>query len=249
MGLLQHLEELRRRIINSFLSIIVVAGICLWWQKDIYNWVMQPVMQALRDNHLPEKLAYTNPTEPFNTFMKMAMIAGVFIASPIVLYQVWAFIRPALYKSERRYVIPFMISTVGLFLGGGYFGYKMVYPSALNFLIGYADPTHYVSMITLSEYTNLFLTIILGLGLVFEMPILVFFLSFFGIVSAKWMLRNMRYAILGIFVVAAILSPTPDVTNMCLFALPMLGLYLVSVLIAWIFHPAQRKNRKKAQGA
>ncbi len=138
-------------------------------------------------------------------YLKISLLAGLFLASPFVLYQVWAFIAPGLYRNERRYVMPFMFSTVGLFLAGGYFGYKMVYPAALDFLIGFSG--QFTPMITVGEYTDLFLTIIAGLGIVFEMPILVFFLALMGILSAGWMWRNFRYAILVIFIISAIITP------------------------------------------
>src|SRR5262249_722442 len=159
-----------------------------------------------------EKLVYLNPTEPFNLYLKIGFMAGLFVASPIVLYQLWLFISPGLYRHEKKYVLPFILSTVGLFFSAGYFHYKMLYPAALDFLIGYGK--QFQPMITIGEYTDLFLTIILGLGVVFELPILVFFLALMGIVSAGWMWRNIRYAILAIFVIAAILTPTTDILNM-----------------------------------
>jgi sec-independent protein translocase protein TatC len=136
-----------------------------------------------------------------------------------------------------------MFSTVSLFLAGGLFGYKMVYPAALDFLIGYGK--QFQPMITIGEYTDLFLTIIIGLGAIFEMPILVFFLALMGIVSAGWMWRNVRYSILVIFIIAAVLTPTTDIMNMCLFALPMVVLYLLSIGVAWLVHPKQRRKRKE----
>jgi len=158
-----------------------------------------------------------------------------------VLYQVWLFISPGLYRNEKRYVVPFMFSTVGLFMAGGYFGYKLVYPQALEFLIGYGK--QFQPMITIGEYTNLFLTIIVGMGAIFELPILVFFLSLLGIITAGWMWRNLRYSILVIFIIAAILTPTTDILNMCIFAAPMVALYVLSIGIAWMVHPKQRKAR------
>jgi len=129
---------------------------------------------------------------------------------------------------------------------GGYFGYRLVYPAALKFLIGIG--TQFTPMITIHEYTDLFLTVILGLGLVFEMPILVFFLSMMGIVSPRWMWHNVRYSILVIFIIAAILTPTTDILNMCLFAAPMVGLYILSIGVAWIVHPSQRRARRARKG-
>ncbi|MBZ5630413.1 MAG: twin-arginine translocase subunit TatC [Acidobacteriia bacterium] len=247
MSFLDHLEELRKRIIWSLLY--VAAGFCVCWfyAERIYAFVQVPIMQALRNHHLDQKLVFLNPTEPFNMYMKVGFVAGLFLASPLVLYQVWAFIAPGLYRHEKRYVVPFMVSSVGLFIAGGVFGYKIVFPAALDFLIGYG--AQFQPMITIGEYTDLFLTIIIGLGIIFEMPILVFFLSLMGVVSAGWMWRNLRYSILVIFIIAAIVTPTTDILNMCLFAAPMVLLYVVSIFIAWLVSPARRKARSKAEAA
>src|SRR5947207_4224404 len=196
-------------------------------------------MDALQRNGMAEKLVYLNPTEPFNLYLKVAFLAGLFVTSPFVLYQVWLFISPGLYRNEKRYVLPFMFSTVFLFLGGGLFAYKMVYPAALNFLIDYGK--QFQPMITIGEYTDLFLTIMIGMGVIFELPILVFFLALMGIVNAGWMWRNLRYSILVIFIIAAIITPTTDILNMCIFAAPMIVLYLFSIVVAWMVHPKRRK--------
>jgi sec-independent protein translocase protein TatC len=241
MGFLEHLEELRKRIIYSIIAIAAGFFICWGFAERIYGVIQRPVMEALQHNGLSAKLVYLNPTEPFNLYLKVAGMAGLFIASPIVLYQIWCFISPGLYRNEKRYVMPFMVSTIALFLAGGYFGYKVVLPQALVFLIGFGKD--FQPMITLSEYSSLFLTIYVGLGVIFEMPVLVFFLSLMGIVSPGWMWHNIRYAILGIFVVAAIITPTPDILNMCIFAAPMVALYILSIAIAWMVHPNQRKAR------
>ena len=242
MGFMEHLEELRKRIILSVVSIGVGFGVCYWWHDKIFSWMQAPIVFALKNHNLPVNLVYTNPTDPFNMYLKVSLIVGIFVASPFVLYQVWAFIAPGLYKNERRYVAPFMFSTVGLFVAGGLFAYKMVYPAALDFLIGYSQ--QFTPMITINEYTNLFMTIVLGLGVVFEMPILVFFLALFGIVSPGWMWRNLRYSILVIFIIAAVITPTTDIMNMCIFAAPMIVLYLASIGVAWFVHPKNRKKRE-----
>ncbi|OLB21705.1 MAG: twin arginine-targeting protein translocase TatC [Acidobacteriales bacterium 13_2_20CM_55_8] len=246
MSFLEHLEELRKRIIYSLIAVTVGFFACWNYHEFIFRFVQRPVMDALQRNGMAEKLVYLNPTEPFNLYLKVAFLAGLFVTSPFVLYQVWLFISPGLYRNEKRYVLPFMFSTVFLFLGGGLFAYKMVYPAALNFLIDYGK--QFQPMITIGEYTDLFLTIMLGMGLIFEMPILVFFLSMMGIVSPRWMWRNVRYSILVIFIVAAILTPTTDILNMCLFAAPMVGLYILSIGVAWIVHPSQRRARRARKG-
>src|SRR5438552_9117844 len=209
MSFLDHLEELRKRLIYSIIGVAVGFFFCWGYAERIFGLMQRPIMNALKSNGLSAKLVYLNPTEPFNLYLKVGFMAGLFVASPFVLYQLWCFISPGLYRNEKRYVTPFMVSTVALFLAGGYFGYKLVLPQALVFLIGYGK--EFQPMITLGEYSSLFLAIIVGLGVIFEMPILVFFLALMGIVSSGWMWTNIRYAILGIFVVAAIITPTPDI--------------------------------------
>jgi len=157
-----------------------------------------------------------------------------------VFYQVWLFIAPGLYREEKRYVLPFLLSTVGLFIAGGFFGYKMVYPASLDFLIGYGQ--RFQPMITIGEYTKLFVTIILGLGLIFEMPILVLFLALMRVMTARWMWRNLRYSILVIFIVAAVITPTTDILNMCLFAAPMIALYAISMGVAWLVNSTRERG-------
>jgi len=169
MGFLEHLEELRRRLIYSILSVAAGFLACWVYRESIYSFIQRPIIDALHKNGMPEKLFYLNPTEPFNLYVKITLLAGLFVASPFVLYQVWMFISPGLYRNEKRYVVPFMFSTVFLFLAGGLFGYKIAYPKALDFLIDFGKK--FQPMITVSEYTDLFLTIIIGLGLIFEMPV------------------------------------------------------------------------------
>lgn len=238
MPLLKHLEELRKRVIYSMISVAVGFGVAWGYAEKIYELMERPIIAALRANGLPEKLVYTNPTDPFNIYLKIGLIAGVFIASPAVLYQVWMFISPGLYRHEKKYIFPFLIATVGLFLAGGYFGYRVVYPEALTFLIEYGR--QFQPMITVGEYTDLFLTVIIGLGVVFELPTVIFFLALMGVVTAGFLWKQIRYAILIIFTIAAILTPTTDIVNMCVFAGPMVVLYIVSIGIAWLVHPQRR---------
>jgi sec-independent protein translocase protein TatC len=245
MGFLDHLEELRRRLVYSIAAVAVGFFACWGFREKIYAVMQKPIMDALKANGVPEKLVYLNPTEPFNLYLKIAALAGLFLTSPFVLYQVWMFISPGLYRNEKRYVVPFMVSTIALFTTGGYFGYRIVYPRALEFLIGFGS--QFQPMITISEYTSLFLSIVLGMGLIFEMPILIFFLALMGIISASFMWNNFRYAILVIFIVAAIVTPTPDIMSMLIFASPMVALYGASIGIAWVVHPKQRRARKEKQ--
>ncbi|MGO9088097.1 MAG: twin-arginine translocase subunit TatC [Candidatus Sulfotelmatobacter sp.] len=242
MGFLDHLEELRKRIVYSIGAVAVGMVVCWGYRERIYAIMQTPIVNVLRKHKLPEKLVYLNPTDPFNLYLKIAALAGLFLTSPFVLYQVWMFISPGLYRREKKYVFPFMFSTITLFTLGGYFGYKIAYPRALEFLIDFGQ--QFQPTITISEYTQLFLSIVLGMGLIFEMPIVVFFLSFMGILSPGFMLKHFRYAILIIFIIAAIVTPSPDVFNMCVFASPMLGLYGLSVGVAWLVHPKTREARE-----
>jgi sec-independent protein translocase protein TatC len=242
MSFLEHLEELRTRIFHAVVAIALGMVACWFVRERLVTFMTAPIIEVLKAKGQADKLVYLNPTEPFNLFLKICALAGLFVTSPYVLYQVWLFISPGLYRREKKYVVPFMSSSILLFVAGGYFGYRLVYPAALDFLIGFGH--QFAAMITIHEYTDLFLTVILGLGIVFEMPILIFFLALMGVVSAGWMWRNIRYAVLGIFIVAGALAPTPDISSMVIFASPMLVLYVASIGIAWFVHPTQRKARE-----
>jgi len=244
MGFLDHLEELRKRIVYSISAVAVGAGVCWVFRVRLYGIMQQPIVDVLRKYKLPEKLGYLNPTDPFNLYLKVAALGGLFLTSPFVLYQVWLFIAPGLYRNEKRYVFPFMASTITLFAAGGFFGYRIAYPRALDFLIGFGQ--QFQPMITIQEYTQLFLSIVIGMGVIFELPVVVFFLAFLGIVTPAFLVRHFRYAILIIFIIAAIVTPTPDVINMCIFASPMLALYALSIGVAWLVHPERRKAREQA---
>jgi sec-independent protein translocase protein TatC len=240
MPLLAHLEELRKRVILSVLGVLVGFISCWSFADRIFSLMQQPIIGALRHHGIAGGLVYLNPTDPFNLYLYVALVGGLFAASPFVFYQLWLFIAPGLYRKEKRYVLPFLLSTVGLFIAGGLFGYKMVYPASLDFLIGFGQ--QFQPMITVGEYTRLFVTIIVGLGLIFEMPILVFFLALMRLITARWMWRNVRYSILVIFIIAAIVTPTADILNMCLFAAPMVALYAISIGVAWLVNSKRKRG-------
>jgi sec-independent protein translocase protein TatC len=192
------------------------------------------------------KMTMTHPTDALELDIKTAVVFGAILASPFILYQIWLFISPGLYAHEKRYVFPFMASTVGLFLGGAWFGYRWVLPGAIKVLVlGYG--AHFTHMITIDDYTGFFLAVILGLGICFELPILMFFLALFGIADARFFLKQWQYAIMIIFLIAAILCPLPDPVGMCLFASPMLALYFIGILVAWFVHPSRRKAKEIPQ--
>jgi len=239
MSLMEHLEELRKRIFRSAAYLGIGFAIAWTFRYQFYSFIRAPY-----DKLGLGGLNYMHPTDPINLYIIASLIGGAILASPFILYQVWLFISPGMYANEKRYVFPFMGTTVGLFLGGAWFGYRWVLPGALNILInGFGKGFHAVIM--MQEYNGFFLAIILGLGITFELPILIFFLALFGIVDAKFLIKHIRYAILIIFIIAAIICPMPDPINMCLFAMPMLILYMVGVGVAFFVHPDRRKRKEK----
>ena len=237
MSLMEHLEELRKRLIHSVVYLLVGFAIAYVFHERLYGIVQAPL------DKLHISLNFTHPTDALNLYLKTALVGGAILASPFILYQIWLFISPGMYAHEKKYVWPFMSATVGLFLAGAWFGYHWVLPGAIKVLI-LDFGKHFNPMLTIEDYTGFFLAVILGLGICFELPILIFFLALFGIVDAKFLLHHFRYAILVIFLIAAIICPLPDPFSMCLFASPMLVLYFLGVAIACFVHPARRKARE-----
>jgi sec-independent protein translocase protein TatC len=242
MTFFEHLSELRKRIINSLISIAVGAGIGWFVAPHFVNWITKPMLKALDQAHLEQKLVYTHPAGYLNLLISLSVYLGLVIASPWILYQIWLFVAPALYKHERSAITGFLFSTVFLFLAGIAFGYFVSLPYVLRFLISFQGPV--VPLISINEYFDLILMILLGLGLVFELPILIFFLSVFGIVTPKFLIKNFRYAILVIALLAAILTPTPDATTMLVFMAILVALYFVGVAVSWVV--VRRRERRLA---
>ena len=239
MTLMEHLDELRKRIVHSALYLAGGFGVAWIFHNRIVELFQAPLI------HIGKSLVFTHPMDALNLYLQASLVAGAIIASPFILYQVWLFIAPGLYQKERRFVIPFMTATVGLFLGGAGFGYFWVLPAAIKILV--VDFGHnFTSMITIEDYTSFFLSVILGLGISFELPILIFFLALFGIVSPKFLWKNIRYAILAVFLVAAIITPSPDPWTMCIYAIPMLSLYLIGIGVAWWVHPSRKRKKEAA---
>ena len=237
MSLMEHLEELRKRLIASVASLAVGIVIAYAFHDRLVAFIQKPLVD------IGLKMTMTHPTDALNLVVKTSFVVGIIIASPFILYQVWLFISPGLYAHEKKYVFPFMFTTVGLFLSGAWFGYHYVLPGAMVFLIE-GIGKNFTHMITIEDYTQFFLSVILGLGICFELPILMFFLALFGIADGKFFLRQWRYAVLIIFLVSAIICPLQDPFSMCLFASPMLALYLLGVVVAFFVHPDRRKAKE-----
>src|SRR5271155_1370870 len=246
MTFFEHLVELRKRIVNSLIAIVIGTFAGVYLSRYFINWINKPILKALADAHLEKKLIYTHPAGALNLIITVGVYLGIVLASPVVLYQIWLFVAPALYKHERSAVTGFLFSTVFLFLAGIAFGYFITLPYVLKFLIGFQKFGGSVApLISINEYFDLILMILLGLGLVFELPILIFFLSVFGIVTPKFLIKNFRYAILVIAVVAAVITPTPDAQTMLIFMCPMVLLYFVGIAVS---AAVVRKKKRAAIG-
>ncbi len=229
MSFLEHLDELRRRLVRiiTYLGIGFLA--CFYFSKQIYHFISIPMLKTLAG----AKLAYTNITDPFTIYMKVAFIAGIFLTLPFTLYEVWKFIAPGLYRKEKKYVLPFMFSSIILFLLGAAFCYYIVLPPAYGFLSKLGSD--FMPVIKIDEYLDLTNMMILGFGLIFEMPVIVAFLSIFGLISAQFLWSKFRYSIVGIVALAAIISPTGDAFNLMVWAAPMILLYIISIGVAALF--------------
>ena len=245
MSFMEHLEELRVRLIRAILGLAVAFLASMFFSKELWNLVQEPAVAALK--HLgvnPPRLVYISPMEGFNIiWLKMPALVSLFLGSPWVLYQVWAFISPGLYKREKRWAVPFILCTAGLFIAGGCFAYFVAFRYGLEFLLGIGRDVSVSPMVTINEYFDLFVNVTLGIGLVFEMPVIIFFLTLLRLASPSFLLRHSRYAILAITVLAAIVTPTPDVFNMMIFAVPMVMLFFVGVFASYLL-VLRREGRK-----
>ena len=235
MSFLEHLEELRSRIIKILIGMGVALGISLTFCDPLWHFVVQPAKAALIANGYPPTLAQITPMEAFNViWFKLPVVCAIFIASPWVLYQVWAFISPGLYRKEKKWAVPFVLGTAGLFILGGLFGYFVAFRYGLTFLLGIGVGKDIVTVVSVTEYFDMFVNVILGVGAVFEMPVLIFFLILLRLVTPGFLVRHSRYAILIIFIIAAVVTPTPDIFNMTLFAMPMLILFYLGVFLGYL---------------
>ena len=247
MTFFEHLIELRKRIIHSLIAVAVGAAVGWFVAPRIVNLITIPIQKALTAHKLNPQLVYTGPTDYLSLLIKLSIYIGIVMASPIILYQVWLFVAPALYKHERSAITGFLFSTVFLFLAGIAFAYLVALPHILNFLVGFQGPV--VPLIKIDDYFDLVLLVIVALGLVFELPVLIFFLTLFGIVTPKFLIENTKYAVLVITVVAAVVTPTPDALTMLLVMGVMTGLYFIGVAVSWVVvRKRERRLAAETQG-
>jgi sec-independent protein translocase protein TatC len=245
MSFLEHLEELRARIIKSLIGVAVAFFLSLTYCNPLWNIIVKPAVAALKAlGYDPPNLVQISPMDAFNiVWVKLPILCAIFLASPWVLYQVWAFISPGLYRRERRWAVPFVLCSAGLFIAGGLFAYFVVFRFGLTFLLGLTKGLYVVPMVSMTDYFDLFVNVMLGVGLVFELPVIIFFLTLLRILSPMWLLGHSRYAILGIFIAAAVITPTPDVFNLMLFATPMCLLYYFGIFASYLL-VLHRENRR-----
>jgi sec-independent protein translocase protein TatC len=230
MSFLDHLEELRKRLLVSFIAAIVGFFVCWSFAEPIFAKLQEPLTKFLPPG---DTLAYTRLTAPFFLYMKVAFFAGLFVAAPVILLQVWLFIAPGLYKKERMLAVPFIIFGSVFFILGGYFGWRFLLPATCSFFV--ETGKQFKQMVTVDDYFSFASTIILATGIVFETPILIFFLARLGIVTPAFLMQKFKYAIVLSFVISAIVTPTPDIVTQAALAVPMILLYLIGVAVAYLF--------------
>jgi len=236
MTFLEHLDELRVRLMHSLGALVVGTIICWGFHERIFHFLTQP----LRNAYPAVKFITTGPTEAFMMYVKMSFFVGIFIVAPYILYQVWAFIAPGLYAHEKAYAVPFIVAGTLFFLLGGGFGHYILFPTTFKFLYEFAgDDMQFLPKV--DEYFSFYSWFLLGLGLVFQIPVVIFVLARIGLVTPGFLMRQFKFAVLVAFILSAIITPSADVVNQTMLALPMIGLYLLGVFVAWMFGRARRK--------
>jgi sec-independent protein translocase protein TatC len=240
MSFLEHLDELRRRIIYSLLALVAGVSISAFFLSDLYDFVMVP-MQALLKNG--QQLIYTEPTEGLMLWIKILLIAGVLLGSPAILAQVWLFIAPGLYQNEKKLAIPFVVLGTVMFVSGAAFAHYIVFPLTWVFMASFSSEA-VTFMPRIEPAFSLWLRLVLLFGAIFQMPTLVLFLSRMGLITARFLIKNMKYAILIMFIVGAVLSPGTDPLGQVLMAGPMFLLYCISIGMAWLFGKKKRTTEE-----
>jgi sec-independent protein translocase protein TatC len=233
MPLFQHLEELRSRLLICGLAIGVGFVLCYFFKEQVFDVFIMPWVNALPKGQ-SVKLIYTVPYEAFLAEMEVSFIMGTILASPVILWQIWKFVAPGLYQTERRYILPVILCSCLFFVGGVLFGYFVVVPVAFKFFASPSSP-YITPMMSIDKYLSFAEKMLLSFGLVFELPVFAFFLAKLGIISSDYLRRKRKWAIVLIFVLAAVLTPSPDIVSQILMALPLLVLYEVSVWVVYFF--------------
>jgi sec-independent protein translocase protein TatC len=233
MGFVEHLEELRARLIRCCIAIAIGMVIAFAFVDRLVDALLASIERALPAG---TSLVFIKPPEGFSLWLNVALVAGLLLAAPFIMYEVWRFIAPGLYANEKKFAIPFVALTSFGSLAGALFSHYMLFPSTMRFFSTFSSPRMRF-MPGVDDTIDLYLKMMLGMMAVFQIPTVVFFLAKMRMVTARFLWRNMKYAILAIFVIAAVLTPSSDPWNQTAFALPMIGLYLVSIALAWLVAP------------
>jgi len=241
MSFLEHLDELRKRIVNSAIAIGVGVVVTFAFIDKIFNFILAPTRKALPPG---VKMIYTQPGEAFSLYVTVALIAGAVVAAPFIMYQVWMFIAPGLYANEKRMALPFVFFTTAGFLLGAAFNHYIAFPFMMAFFASF-NGIDLAFMPRLEDTFGLYTKMLLGMGVVFQMPTVVLFLAKLKLVTARFLVRHFKYAFLLIFIAAAVITPTGDMMTQAIFAAPMVGLYLLSILVAWVVGPKGKEAREE----
>lgn len=245
MSFIEHLEELRKRLIYSILSVAVTFAASFVFREQIFGYLEQPILAVLQERGIDSGLIITKATDAFTIWLKVCFASGVFLAAPIIVWQIWLFIAPGLYRREKVFAVPFFLSATTLFLGGGLFAYYVILPAGLHFLVVEMG-AQFNPLLTAVDFFNFEVIVLVGMGLIFQMPVIIAFLALFDLITPGFLWRNFRYAILIIVIVAAVVSPTPDALNLFFWAAPMILLYTISIGVAWIFQVRRRRQQQEA---
>jgi len=243
MSILEHLGELRSRILRALTGFGVAFLLCMVFANPLWDLVQAPGLDAFRQLGRGGFIAIDVMEQFSIIWMWTPLVAAIFLAMPWVIYQAWAFIAPALYPRERKWAVPFIVCTAGLFITGGLFGYFVVFRYALIFLLGIGGPVNVTPLISIELYFERFVNVMLGVAVIFELPVLIFFLTLIRVASPSFLMRHSRYAILAIVILAAVITPSPDAFNLTLFAVPMILLYFLGVFVSYLL-VLRREDRK-----
>jgi sec-independent protein translocase protein TatC len=239
MPFTEHLAELRKRLIICFVGIGVGFAIAYSFKESLFVLLMQPLKGAMSPG---QKLIYTGLPEAFFVYIEVSFFGGILFAAPLILFQMWLFIAPGLYKNEQRFLLPLLVLSCFFFAGGVLFGYSVVFPYAFKYLLGFESDL-VQALPSMREYLALATTLLIAFGFIFQLPLIMTMLARFGIVTPRFLSKNRKYAFLLSFVVAAIVTPTPDVVNQLLMAGPLVVLYEVSIVGAKLFGKKQVKEK------
>jgi sec-independent protein translocase protein TatC len=252
MTLWEHLDELRGRIVRMALAFLVGSVVCWLYKEAILDWLTLPLKEGWPKGEGAPTLHFGTPAALFISYVRLSALSGFLFALPIILYQLWAFIAPGLYSKEKRFAIPFVVSSVLLFVGGGYFGYRVAFPPAFEFLLGFAknlpSDVNLVPTVMIGDYIEFVTRMFLAFGAAAELPIVAFFLTVAGIITHRHLIKFFRYFIVVAFIISAIVTP-PDPLSQILLAVPLIGLYGVSIGVSWLFTMNRERSLAKAEAA